>query len=622
MASVSGASLKHTANGRQEDRKSAPSEEEIFYTTCRAAYLTVFKSSLESITSREQLCLVLQNAGRNPTRRTLNKYWTTKTKELNFDDFCAIVKREKPASKSELLKAFKNIDLSNKGYIAHDDLYKILTTKAEKMSDDEVGALFRLADVNSGGRLDYTKFCNAFFATCERCTKTAAERMDADSKAKRQQFGSQVERSPERSASPATKQYVRSSDGDVSPRKAENKSSRPSSARSHKATVSTVINMGPASTRTSKLTEPNNLQDWHRTQSKGCFFLEDNGDIVGHHYKMQVPQKSSVFLKIKPLNLSKIEGKPSSWMSVDTCLFVLREGEGRSDPQLVAFTELQNKETFGWKGELGPGVYWIIPFTTGCRLKKKRKQNIKEAQLVYRDRKEDLALTPEFKSALSDVFDIIDLDGNSFLSLEEYNFFELRTSGEKCDEDAWEVCKENFETSKNELTRQGFLELNLMEANDREGDPGDLWVTLQSMGYNKALEMTEACPFLIEGYADRCQPRLKAVGLESGSRQLQRALCRSVILKGDAKPVEGYEDVIIYTYKSDSRISSVIENKSNSKVLLQVNNEQSKNCTSSRGLNVFAVEVPAKATVVSQHVLPANERQEWVYYCVQSIVTH
>lgn len=49
------------------------------------------------------------------------------------------------------------------------------------------------------------------------------------------------------------------------------------------------------------------------------------------------------------------------------------------------------------------------------------------------------------REALSDVFDIIDIDGNGLLSLEEYNFFELRTSGEKCDKDAWQVCKgQNF----------------------------------------------------------------------------------------------------------------------------------------------------------------------------------
>ncbi|EMP42698.1 EF-hand calcium-binding domain-containing protein 7 [Chelonia mydas] len=145
---------------------------------------------------------------------------------------------------------------------------------------------------------------------------------------------------------------------------------------------------------------------------------------------------------------------------------------------------------FRWKGELGSGIYWLIPFTTGCRLKKIKKQITGEAKLVYRNEDGELSLTKEFKAALSDIFEMIDLDGNGLLSLEEYNFFELRTSGEKCDEEAWAVCRENFDTKKNELTRQGFMDLNLMEANDREGDPSDLWVTLLSLGYNKALEMT------------------------------------------------------------------------------------------------------------------------------------
>ena len=47
----------------------------------------------------------------------------------------------------------------------------------------------------------------------------------------------------------------------------------------------------------------------------------------------------------------------------------------------------------------------------------------------------------------------------------------------------------NFETkNKREITLKGFLDLNLMEARDAEGDPNDLWVTFNSMGYSKALE--------------------------------------------------------------------------------------------------------------------------------------
>lgn len=48
-----------------------------------------------------------------------------------------------------------------------------------------------------------------------------------------------------------------------------------------------------------------------------------------------------------------------------------------------------------------------------------------------------------------DIFETIDLDGNGLLSLEEYNFFELRTSGEKCDEEAWAVCKGRFVDTTN-----------------------------------------------------------------------------------------------------------------------------------------------------------------------------
>lgn len=44
---------------------------------------------------------------------------------------------------------------------------------------------------------------------------------------------------------------------------------------------------------------------------------------------------------------------------------------------------------------------------------------------------------------------------------------------------------------KNQLTQQGFMELNLMEATERDGDPADLWVTLEAMGYNRMLELVE-----------------------------------------------------------------------------------------------------------------------------------
>uniref|UniRef100_A0A8C4WQ64 EF-hand calcium-binding domain-containing protein 7 n=1 Tax=Gopherus evgoodei TaxID=1825980 RepID=A0A8C4WQ64_9SAUR len=569
-------------------KKSQYSEEETFYMNCRAAYLAVFNSSLENIKSKEQLCLVLQQAGRNPSQKTVNQYWTPQTTTLNFDDFCNILKKEKPATKTELLKAFLKVDTNNDGYILHTELHKILTMRGEKMTAEEVNAITKLADVNSNGKLDYNKFCKLYMTTNEQCRKTALEKLEVDSRLRRQQFGSQVETSSERATSPTSKpssRTTRKTDHKPAPKRGDNRtSSRPSSAQSCKASVSSTIGMGTSSNTNSELIEPNTVKDWQCAQSKGCFFLEEDGEIITHKYRLYLPQRSTIYITIKPLNLSQLEGKASPWLSVDTALYVLKENESQENLQLVSFTEAQNKEMFMWKGELGSGIYWLIPFTTGCKLKKIKKHITGEAKLVYRDGDGELALTKEFKAALSDIFEMIDLDGNGLLSLEEYNFFELRTSGEKCDEEAWAVCKENFDTKKNELTRQGFMDLNLMEANDREGDPSDLWVTLLSLGYNKALEMTEACPFVIDIYAEKCKPRIKAVYLEAGSRQLNRAICKSVVNKGDAKVLDSGGSIIVYTYKSDTRITSVIENK------------------------------------VCQHVMPLKEQEEWIYNCVHSLV--
>ncbi|KAF1575754.1 EF-hand calcium-binding domain-containing protein 7, partial [Eudyptes chrysocome] len=615
---------KGTRSESSQAKKSQHAEEAIFYMNCRAAYLTVLKSSLENIKSKEQLLLVLQQAGRNPSQKTVNKYWTSQTTTLNFDDFCTILKKEKPATKTELLEAFGKIDTDNTGYILHDELYKILTTRGEKMTWDEVSTITKKADFNCSGKLDYNKFCDLYMTTSEQCCKTAREKLEVDSRLRQQQFGSQAETSSEGITLPVSKpspRVSRKTDHKLAPTKGGSRTpSRPSSAQSCKASVSTTISNCASSNRNTKLIEPDTIKEWQCAQSKGCFYLEDDGEIISHKYKLHLPQRSTVCITIKPLNVHQVEGKPCHWLSVDTALYILKENETQENLQLVSFTEQQNKEMFGWKGELGSGIYWLLPFTTGCRLKKVKTQFTGEAKLVYRGEDGELALTKEFRAALLDIFETIDLDGNGLLSLEEYNFFELRTSGEKCDEEAWAVCKENFDMKKNELTRQGFMDLNLMEANDREGDPSDLWVTLLSLGYNKALEMTEACPFVIDIYAEKCKPRIKAIYLEAGSWQLNRAICKSVVNKGEAKVMDGCENIIIYTYKAGRRITSVIENKSENKVIIHVNNEQSKNCLSNRGLTVFAVEVAPKSMTVSQHVMPLNEQEEWLYNCVHSLL--
>ncbi|XP_015234147.1 PREDICTED: EF-hand calcium-binding domain-containing protein 7 [Cyprinodon variegatus] len=596
-------------------------EDEFFYMQCRAAYLAVFRSSLANICSKQQLCRVLQQAGRNPSHATLNKYWTSKTTKLNFDDFCEILKCERKTEEAELIRAFRKLDVNNDGYLTHSVLEKALTSRGEKMTAEEVNAVFSLVDINNDGKLDYAEFCRQLASTVEQCQTAALENLKADAKLKRQNFGSQLYSPPKSSvASPSSASTSQHAESDSTTKKDSQCPSRPPSARSRRSSLSNSVTMVSSSSKAAKVLEPPGLQDWHRICMKGCFFVEDNGSISSLQYRLHLPQTSSIYLTIQPLNLSHRPDKPQRWMNVDTALFVTSAGETKEDSSLVCFTESKDKEKYVWKGELNAGTYHLLPFTSGCRLRKQGKNSFpdKSVKLVYKTDTGELDLTSELREVLSEIFEVIDLDGNGLLSMEEYNFFELRTSGEKCDSDAWAVCKENFDMRKNQLTRQGFMELNLMEATEKDGDPADLWMTLESMGYNRLLEMVEACPFQIDVYCEGTRPSMQPLNMDSGTKLLNQALQKSITSRFGAKALRGHDNVFIYTYKGDCRISSLIANKANQKVTVHVNNEQSRNCCSSRGMTTFAVEVPPRTKMVCQHVLPMNENQDWIYNCVET----
>ncbi|KAF3835371.1 hypothetical protein F7725_027929 [Dissostichus mawsoni] len=465
-----------------------------------------------------------------------------------------------------------------------------------------------MADINKDGKLDYAEFCRLLVSTVEQCQMAALERLEANAKLKRQNFGSQSYSPPKSSVSSAAATLPQPpetprAESDTTLKKDSRSSSRPSSARSRRSSLSNSITMTSSTNKASKIPEPSGLQDWHHSYMKGCFLLEDDGSISSLQYQLHLPQTTTVYLTIKPLSLSHGLDLPSSWMTVDTALFVTSAGETKEDSTLVCFTETKEKEKYVWKGELDAGTYYLLPFTSGCRLKKRSKKSlsIKPIELVYRTDTGELDLTRELREVLSDIFEVIDLDGNGLLSLEEYNFFELRTSGEKCDMDSWAVCKENFDMRKNQLTRQGFMELNLMEATEKDGDPADLH------------SASDPAP----------QFGLRAQAFNPGPPEVHHS-------KDRGKALRGQDNVFIYTNRGEHRISSLIANKANQKVTVHVNNEQSRNCCSSRGMSVFAVEVPARtklvqtlpdiSVVVCQHILPINERQEWTYNCVESML--
>ena len=46
---------------------------------------------------------------------------------ISYNDFCDIMRKEKPLNKESLIKAFKCFDTNGDGYITYDELFGLLT---------------------------------------------------------------------------------------------------------------------------------------------------------------------------------------------------------------------------------------------------------------------------------------------------------------------------------------------------------------------------------------------------------------------------------------------------------------------------------------------------------------
>ncbi|VDI83736.1 Hypothetical predicted protein [Mytilus galloprovincialis] len=610
---------------RRSSRSSTMDQGE-FILECKAAYLSMFDSIKEKIESQDSLLEALQQTGRNPSVKILKKYWTNDTDELSFDDFVDICKKEPVTTSDDLMKAFRKIDINGDGYISLEELHKILTSKGEKKSKSEVKKMIDEVDENKDGRLDYKEFCQMVMSTTEESKKMQRKMMERKEKKKRQDIerrgdisGSQVSvRSAASSVKIGTPAGSRKSSllsiGEGSPPiPAQRKSllhtassSDPDDLPRPSPRVKKDKSRQGSVSRAHKLDEPKNLREWTHTKSKGSFFMED-GSLICHQYDFNLPDDSKIWITIQPQKGSR--GMDSS--PVDTSVFILRDRPDEDGNLLVAFTEHRDSRgKYGVSCDLSAGKYYIMPYTTGCRFKSRKSESGKEAKLVSQDKGGKYVITKSFRKVLEDIFDYSDLDGNGFMSRKEFNLFNIRTSGEEVADEEWQVVEDRIDLEDGEITKAGFLQLNELEAEDSEGDTEDLWTTLVSMGYNKQLVMDQACPFQLDVYTEDCDDaELDVVRVDSyptypGDLSFDDIISKSFIKHGEISRVKGMKDLCMYTYTNDGWATLVLDNKSHTRVRVELDCSRSENVTSNHDSLQRTLRVDPGSTVVS--FLPLN----------------
>lgn len=599
-----------------------------FYLECKAAYLSIYDSVKDEIDSVEDLVQVLQQAGRNPSKKVLAKYWKSDTEHLTFDEFVDICKKEKATTADDLMKAFRKIDINGDGYISLEELYKIMTTKGEKMSRSDVKKMIDEVDENKDGRLDYGEFCKMIMETTEECKKVSRKIMEKKELKRRKEDHTKT--SDSRSGSQVS---VRSAASVKSyserPMSASSRSNKGASLAGSRKSLLSVDDLpkpsprnkkskGPAAASLAKLSEPKNLKEWTHATSKGMFYIDEETEkLLCHQYNLKLTEDTSVWITIQPI---KTRCQADSDQVIDTGLFILRDKPDEDGNVLITFTRHRDaKGKYGVKCSLDAGNYRIIPFTTASRLKKRESDPSSAAKLLQlKDGK--YTITKAFRKVLEDIFDLSDLDGNGTMSREEFNWYNIRTSDEEVGDDEWEVVEERLELEDGEITKNGFLQLNEMEAEDSNGDEDDMWVTLESLGINKELVMDEACPFVIDVYTEDCDDaEFKVDAIEDMMDKLQRPLCQSVMEKGEATKVKGMKDLTMYTYMSDTRATIVVDNKSYSSVRLNLDCSGSRNCLTNQPSLDETFSVKSQSQIIAYHFTPKNEDDEWNVKCEESI---
>eukprot|EP00929_Paragymnodinium_shiwhaense_P111332 TRINITY_DN7923_c0_g1_i1.p2 TRINITY_DN7923_c0_g1~~TRINITY_DN7923_c0_g1_i1.p2 ORF type:complete len:151 (-),score=59.22 TRINITY_DN7923_c0_g1_i1:208-660(-) len=112
-----------------------------------------------------ELGTVLRSLGQNPKeaelQRLINDVDVDKNGSLDFPEFLAVMvqqlqTRDDPEKK--LKEAFKILDADGSGSIGMEEMKRMLTTRGDKMTEEEVDEVFKLVDLDGDGTIEFDEF--------------------------------------------------------------------------------------------------------------------------------------------------------------------------------------------------------------------------------------------------------------------------------------------------------------------------------------------------------------------------------------------------------------------------------------------------------------------------------
>lgn len=149
------------ADQRVEQKVSIPKEKLEEYKES----FKLFDKNDDGKISPEEIYEVLKTYGQESTieevRRMVADLDADESGELDFNEFIAFMQRmqsEELTEEEEVIRAFQTFDKDRNGYLSCAEFKHILVNLGDRFTEAEVEEIFREADLNGDGKLEYREF--------------------------------------------------------------------------------------------------------------------------------------------------------------------------------------------------------------------------------------------------------------------------------------------------------------------------------------------------------------------------------------------------------------------------------------------------------------------------------
>ncbi|XP_077555577.1 uncharacterized protein LOC144169973 [Haemaphysalis longicornis] len=124
----------------------------------------LFDKDGDGVITTKELGTVMRALGQNPTEAELKDMIAEvdidNNGTIDFPEFLAMMTKKVRTTdtEEEIREAFKVFDRDGNGFITAAELRHVMTTLGEKLTNEEVDAMIREADVDGDGQINYDEF--------------------------------------------------------------------------------------------------------------------------------------------------------------------------------------------------------------------------------------------------------------------------------------------------------------------------------------------------------------------------------------------------------------------------------------------------------------------------------